>query len=90
MRRASKVDANQAEIVKALRLAGAHVQSLAALGDGVPDILMLWKDKLTLLEIKDGKKSPSRRRLTEPQEAWHRDWPVTIVESVQDAIGLLE
>ena len=88
--RARKVDANHAEIVKALRWAGAHVQSLAAVGDGVPDLLVLWKGKLRLFEVKDGAKVPSARKLTGPQEAWHRDWPVTVVESVDDALGALE
>lgn len=39
MRRAARVDRNQAEIAAALRKVGATVQSLAAIGEGVP----VWK-----------------------------------------------
>ena len=40
MRRRPRVDANQAEIVAALRAAHCSVQSLASLGDGAPDLLV--------------------------------------------------
>ncbi|HJP47915.1 hypothetical protein [Acinetobacter venetianus] len=40
MRRAAKIDANQTEIVKALRKFGASVQSLASTGKGCPDLLV--------------------------------------------------
>jgi soluble P-type ATPase len=88
VRRAAKVDRNQAEIVAALRKIGCKVQSLAAVGDGVPDLLV-WRpsaQKLSLLECKDGAKRPSERRLTADQERFHADWPVTVVESVEQAI----
>ena len=54
MRRAAKVDANQAEIVQALRQIGAVVQSLAAVGNGCPDLLVGYRNRLFLLELKDG------------------------------------
>lgn len=40
MRRAARTDANQTAIVEALRKCGASVQSLAAVGKGVPDLLV--------------------------------------------------
>ena len=40
MRQAAKVDDNQAAIVEALRSLGASVESLAAVGKGVPDLLV--------------------------------------------------
>jgi hypothetical protein len=40
MRRAAKIDANQPQIVEALRKAGATVHSLAAVGNGIPDLLV--------------------------------------------------
>jgi hypothetical protein len=40
LRRASKVDANQREVVAALRGAGASVQLLHAVGEGCPDLLV--------------------------------------------------
>lgn len=97
MRRAARIDANQPEIVKALRKAGCSVTSLAAVGQGVPDLLVGWQSKdgdreLVLMEVKDGSKPPSRRRLTEDQQEWHEAWrgrPVAIVETVADALAVI-
>ena len=88
MRRAAKVDNNQTEIVAALRKIGATVQPLHAVGQGCPDILVGWRGMNTILEIKDGKKPPSARKLTEDQEKWHAAWrgQVTVVETVEQAI----
>jgi len=91
MRRAARVDANQADIVAALRKLGASVQVLSQ-GDGVPDLLVGYQNRVNLLlEVKDSEKSPSERRLTPAQEIWHRDWRgrVAIVESVEDAVAVL-
>ena len=68
MRRAARTDDNHAEIVAALRGCGCLVQSLAAVGKGVPDLLVQRNDVLYLLEVKDGNKPPSRRLLTPEQE----------------------
>ena len=88
MRRAAKVDANHGEIVDALRKIGASVQPLHAVGQGCPDILVGWRGMNTVLEIKDGKKPPSARKLTEDQVKWHAEWrgQVTVVETVEQAI----
>ncbi len=89
MRRAARVDANHAAIVCALRRAGCSVQSLAALGSGVPDLLVGVAGQNRLFEIKDGDKSPSRRALTEDEIAWHTAWRgnVMTVESVDQALA---
>ena len=91
MRRAAKVDANQTEIVNALRQVGASVQSLAATGKGCPDLLVGFRGKNLLLEVKDGGKVKSARKLTEDQVVWHQTWrgKVYIVESVDQALNLL-
>lgn len=92
MRRAAKIDANQTEIVDALRSVGAKVQSLAAVGDGVPDLLVGFRGSLYLIECKDGKKPPSERKLTDKQEKWHAEWsglPVYVVTCVNESIGVL-
>ena len=88
MRRAAKVDANQTEIVQALRQIGAVVQSLAAVGNGCPDLLVGYRNRLFLLEIKDGKKPPSAQKLTPDQVEWHRVWAghVVVVNSVDGAL----
>lgn len=89
MRRAAKIDANHAMIVGGLRACGAKVLSLAAIGNGCPDLLIHHRGRFQLLEIKDGDKSPSRQRLTLDQERFHRDWPVSVVTSVEQAIEAL-
>jgi Holliday junction resolvase len=92
MRRAAKTDANQDQVVEALRAAGATVQSLAAVGQGVPDLLVGFQGKTLLMEVKDGRKPPSARRLTEDQLKWHGAWrggPVCIVDGPDSALRML-
>ena len=91
MRRAAKVDENQSEIVKALRAAGASVQPLHAVGQGCPDLLIGFRGKNLLFEVKDGAKVPSAKRLTDDQSEWHAEWRgnVFVVESAEEAIRLL-
>jgi hypothetical protein len=92
MRRAAHVDSNQAEIVDALRAAGASVEpKLARVGEGCPDLLVGIRKVTTVFEIKDGNKPPSKRRLTKDEEKWHNSWSgsVYIVESVEQALQIL-
>lgn len=95
MRRAARTDANHEQIVKALRAVGATVQSLAAVGQGVPDLLVGYQGKTFLLEIKDGTKTPSQRKLTDDQVKWHETWTggvIAVVDSVDSAwaaIGIM-
>lgn len=98
MRRRAKVDRNHAEIVEALRVKGWSVISLAPLGRGVPDLLIrrelplcvdcLCDAEMYLVEIKDGSKPPSARKLTKAEAEFHKRWPVTILRSVDDALSL--
>jgi hypothetical protein len=83
------VDENQPEIVAALRKIGASVQPLHAVGSGCPDILVGWRGMNTILEIKDGAKPPSARKLTPDQVEWHANWrgQVAVVETVEEAIA---
>lgn len=52
MRLKARTDANHSEVVKALRNAGCSVQSLAATGRGVPDLLVGRDGKNLLMESK--------------------------------------
>jgi Holliday junction resolvase len=83
MRRAAKVDANQEDIVQALRAAGATVQSLAAIGKGCPDLLVGWQGDLFLIEVKAGKGKPNDK-----QQEWHEAWATTVyvVRTPQEAL----
>ena len=93
MRRAAKIDANQRLIVEALRKAGATVQSLAAVGHGVPDLLVGYRSKTALVEVKDGSKCPSARQLTADQQQWHQTWQggtLAVVPDVEAALRVLK
>jgi len=92
MRYGAKVDANQVEIVAALRKAGCTVQHLHAIGKGCPDLLCAVAGALFLIEVKDGAKIPSKQALTPDQAAWHAGWgsPVHIVNSVAGALLVAE
>jgi hypothetical protein len=92
MRRAAKVDANQPEIVAALRKVGADVTSLAAVGEGVPDLLVGFRGATVLIEVKDGSKPPSARQLTADQIEWHAAWRggrCVVVSSVTEALAAI-
>lgn len=78
---ARKIDANQPEIVRALRDAGNQVQSLAPLGKGAPDLLVHRAMRLWLLEVKAGNGD-----LTPAQREWHALWPVHIVRTPEEAL----
>ena len=88
MRRAARVDENHSGIVTALRQAGCMVISLAAVGNGVPDLLVSRNGVNTLLEVKDGTKSPSKRKLTEDQREFFATWKgaAFVVKSVDEAL----
>jgi hypothetical protein len=91
MRKTARVDANQAAIVEALRAIGASVQSLAMVGRGVPDLLVGFRSQNWLIEVKDGAKPQSARRLTADEVAWHDGWrgQVATVASIEDALELV-
>lgn len=91
MRRAARIDANQVEIVSALRKVGATVQHLHVIGLGCPDVLVGWKGKNHLLEIKDGSLPPSKRALTRQERDWHAWWRGTVytVNSIEDAMAVI-
>ena len=74
MRRAARLDGNHGAVVAALKSAGLSVQSLAGLGDGVPDLLVGLAGQNYLVEVKDGEKCPSRQKLTPDQQRFFLGW----------------
>ena len=66
MRYAARVDANQDQIVSALRAAGAYVWII-----GLPvDLLVGFRGHTFLMEVKDG----SKKRLTKLQADFFESW----------------
>lgn len=92
MRRAARIDENQPEIVLALRKAGARVTPLHQVGGGVSDLLVSWRQRWLVLEIKNPTKPRCDQELTEDQVAWIGDQkaPVYIVKSPLEALAVLE
>ena len=92
MRKAATIDANQKQIVGALRQAGCSVQSLATVGKGCPDLIVGRDGRNFLIEVKDGAKVPSARKLSDDEKRWHEGWQgqVAIVEDVDQALQLIE
>lgn len=89
MRKHGRTDANQPDIVKALRkVPGVSVQVLSAVGGGCPDLLVAFRGLNLLLEVKDESKPPSARVLTPEQEKWHREWTGhrAVVKNVTEAL----
>jgi hypothetical protein len=88
---AKRTDSNQKEIVSTLRKCCADVLVLSDVGKGCPDLLMGYRGKNILIEVKDGKKPPSKRVLTPDEQKFHDVWrgQVCIVKSVDEALELL-
>ena len=91
MRRASRTDRNQPEIVAALEAIGASVAITSAVGKGFPDLVVGFRMRTWLLELKDGTLPPSRRTLTPDQiefkARWRGHWAV--VKSADEAIEVV-
>lgn len=86
MRRAAKVDANQAEVIKALRDCGAAVTPLHQVGQGVPDILVSYGGVWYLMELKTKKGS-----VNEIQNEWmlKQKAPTYVVRTPAEACEII-
>lgn len=92
MRYANRIDANQNKIVDGLRGAGAYVRIISQ-GDGIPDLLVGYKGYTILMEVKDGDKVPSARKLTDAEQKFFNEWDggmLVVVNSVQEALEILK
>lgn len=61
------------------------------LGQGCPDLLVGFRGVNYVLELKDGRKPPSDRRLTPAEQEWHAAWrgQVATVYSIDDALRVV-
>lgn len=88
MRRAARRDDNETEIVKALRKAGAYVAYI----DSPCDLIVGFQNRTVLLEVKDGNKPPSARKLTPNEQKFHDEWtggPLHVVTCIEEALDTL-
>lgn len=94
MRRAAASDANQKEIVAALRSVGAIVIPCHAVGQGFPDLVIGYRGDTFLIEVKDPSQPKHRHELTPAQKLFHAAWPgkpivkaFTVLDALE-AIGM--
>lgn len=90
MRHRARKDQNQGLIVTALRKIGA---SVAILDDrDLPDLLVGHEGKTVLIELKDGSRKPSERRLRPGQQRFFDEWKggtLVKAETLADAFAAL-
>ena len=87
-----KTDANQGEVVKALRKAGCSVVSLAPIGDGCPDLLVGRAGHTFLLEVKNPEyrcKSDPGKDLSDDEVAFLAAWRGGVVSVVYGVVEAL-
>lgn len=91
MRYAANKDGPHAAVVQALRDAGASVEVLEGRRAGVPDLLVGYRGKNLLLEVKSGVEG-----LSLEQQVWHgcwlgdKPWVVRTPLQALEAVGLVK
>jgi hypothetical protein len=83
-----RVDANQTQVISALKAAGFEVEVLSK----PVDLLVLANGKWCLLEVKDGNKPKSAQEKTKAQKAFFAKYPTAplfIVDSPEVAVAVV-
>jgi hypothetical protein len=91
LRTAARVDANQAAIVRALRGIGASVLLVHQLKNCF-DLLVGYRGRTFLMEVKDPAQPTSKRQLTPGEAAFKATWRGSayhIVHTPAEAIGII-
>ena len=86
---AKRVDENQKTLIHTFIALGASVFNLSTVGRGCPDLLIGYKGKTVLVEIKRNEKA----KFTEAQIKFMEEWKggtVSRVDSVDAAIRLIK
>lgn len=91
MRLRARTDGNHREVMRAFRELGCTVADTSKLGSGFPDLVIGKHGINVLVEVKDGDKPPSRRRLTEDEQAFANNWKgwVETVTNIRDVVKLV-
>lgn len=88
---ARRIDRNHQEIIAVFRYMECVVKDLSSCGNGVPDLCVHMGGMPHFVEIKDGTKTLSGRKVTKAQIDWAETWPrnVWLVECPEDVIDLV-
>jgi hypothetical protein len=91
MRKYGRRDDNHTDIVGTFRAIGFSVLDTANLGGGAPDLFVANHMATWAIEIKDGTKPPSARKLTPDEQKFRDTWQgrYAIIESANDVIALV-
>lgn len=89
--RAKKIDANQTQIVNNLRQIGVSVFITSMVGKGFPDLVLGYKGKNYLIELKDGEKFKSQKKLTDDEKKFFNYWSgqVAKCENIEEIVLIL-
>lgn len=93
MRRAARRDANHNDIARDVVAIGGGVIDLTDSENAGFDMLVIFSGKLFAVEVKDGAKPPSKRKLTDNEQA-RREMlerlgaSYTVVETFEDVVKL--
>jgi hypothetical protein len=88
-----RTDANQKDIVEMVRkLPGASITSTHTIGKGFPDLVIGYKGINYLIELKDGNKPKSQKKLTPDEVEFHLKWngQIAICENFEDILKILK
>lgn len=91
LRTAARIDANQPEIVAALRGVGATVLHLHQLKNCC-DLLVGYRGRTFLMEVKDPAQPLSKRQLTPGEAEFARTWrgtPYHVVHTADEALAII-
>ena len=88
----SRVDKNQADIVACFRKLGWYVKHVHDV-KAMCDIMILKHGRVVAVEIKDGRKPPSKRKLSPGEEQFRDAWVINggewwLVETLDDVLKL--
>lgn len=90
---AHRRDDNHHEITDALTAAGWLVADTSQVGNGFPDLIAIRHGLVEFIEVKDGSKPPSKRRLSSDEQVTALQFAqagkrIRVIETVEQAVSL--
>jgi hypothetical protein len=89
-RKHPRQDLNHQDVVAAFRKLHCLVQDSSSLGDGFPDLIVMCRRQVFLVEIKNNKGTYGRQGLNPNQQKFVDDgWLVHLVTSLDDVVNFV-